>query len=150
MIPKNTIPALVLAVALGLGLWAAPSVTAAPPSAEKPVKIVAIHNTAASADTGVISGGFQASSSYPVEAIRITVCVSGTATTMDLTVSDGTTTEELTFNSATALATGSLYTFTAGIANVDASGDALTYNIEFEDATTIDYLVIDRARVGAP
>lgn len=136
-------------IAFALGLHGMPAAEAAPPI-DPPSRIAAIHNTAATANTGVVSGGWTLEAAYPVEATRVTVAISSTSTTLDLTVSDGNTTESLTLNSGTALATGKLYTFSFGTARLDESGDTLTYNLDFEASTTVDYLVVERARVGSP
>ena len=109
-----------------------------------------LHNTPVAADTGIIAGGFATQVGYPVEVIRFTIGISSVSTRLKLSINDGNTTELSLLNSSTALATGELQAFFLQIADKDAQGDSLTYNLEFEDATTIDYLVMDRARLGSP
>ena len=87
--------------------------------------------------------------SAPAQAFRITVQIKEGETDSKLRwkVTRGSVTMEGPLNSDTALAAGSWYTFTVGVADKDVSGTSLTYNLEFETTTVIGFLDIQQVRI---
>jgi len=75
-------------------------------------------------------------------AIRVTVAV-GTASTLLLAVTQGSTVVTAAFNSGVALNAAALYTFTASIAKQDQSGNVLTYNLRLGTDVTVSYLSVE-------
>jgi len=131
--------ALSLIFLLGLAVFVnRPQAVAAPPS-RAPRSVVTVFNTAATANTDVLSADIR-----PLSAAvyRITVFVSGTAAVMNLQITDGSTTEVGQLNSGTALATGQIFTFVVGCRPDYA------YGVQFESNTTVDLLLIEEISGG--
>lgn len=112
--------------------------------ADVPYKAAQVFNTAASANTDIVSADFTpAGARAGTAAYRVSIALVTTDSIVELQVISGATTVEADLNSGTALTAGKIYTFTFG------ASSSLLYNIQCETATTIGYLLIEEIRDGA-
>ena len=113
-----------------------------------PLKVAEVFNTAALANTDIVSVDFTPASPSAGRArtgtcaYRVTIALKTTDSVVELQVIQGGVTVEADLNNGTALTAGRLYTFTFG------ASSACTYNLHCETATTVGYLLIEEIRDG--
>ncbi len=118
---------------------------------DPPAKVAGFLNATATADTGIVTDGFVVTEGSQVEAVVICAQISATPSEIYLTCTDGMgTTERILLNGndpTPELDVGEAYTFTHAIIDRDQRDRALTWNVEFEETTTMDLVTIHRAQV---
>jgi hypothetical protein len=111
--------------------------------ATPPLKVAEVFNTAANADTNLVSTSFTpAGARSGVAAYRLTIALKTTDSVVEIQIIRGGVTVEADLNGGTALTAGKLYTFTFG------ASTSCTYNLHVETGTTIGYLLIEEIRDG--
>lgn len=109
----------------------------------------ALWNTAASANTDIFSVEARPEASTPSVAYRLTIGLVSTNSIVNVAITGGSSPSTVGFdlNDGTALTAGRLYTFTFGGERSDSSGNALTYNVQCETATTVGFASLQEVRI---
>ena len=71
-----------------------------------------------------------------------------TASVLNYTVTDGTTTKTCGLNGSVPLNAGDTYSFSFGVAKVDQSAVALSYNFQVETDSAINFLSVNEVAIG--
>jgi hypothetical protein len=135
---KRRALALVVAVLVGLlllGVGVAKALS--------PIQVARVFNTAANANTNLVTSFTPQTQSGISSAYRVTIALKTTDSVLELQIVNGGTTVEADLNNGDALTAGKLYTFTFGASRSE------TFNLHVETATTIGYLLIEEIKDGA-
>lgn len=111
-----------------------------------PIEGGAIFNKSSGTDTSILAAAF--TPPFDSAAIRWSITISSTDTTLAVDINNGTSTETCLLNAGASLGTGTMVTGVFGAAKKDSGGNTLTYTFKTGASTTVDYFLAEEIRAA--